>query len=103
VFIGPFVPNGDTVIIQKANVGLAAQKPKQFVDDRFEMELLGRQKGKAFAQIKSGLGTEDRQCAGSSPIAARYSFLQDEAKKIVILPHLQTVVKVGVGFQPMFR
>jgi hypothetical protein len=29
--------------------------------------------------------------------------LQDEAKKIVILPHLQTVVKVGIGFQPMFR
>jgi len=67
------------------------------------MELLGRQKGKAFAQIKSRLGTEDRQCAGSSPIAARYSFLQNEAEKIVILPHLQMVVKVGVGFQPMFR
>jgi O-methyltransferase involved in polyketide biosynthesis len=91
------------VIIQIANVGLAAQKPKQLVDDRFEMELLGRQKGKTLTQIESRLCSEDGQCAGSSSIAARSSFLKDEAKKIVILSHLQTVVKVGVGFQPMFR
>ena len=91
------------MLIQVANVGLAVQKPKQLVDDRFEMELLGRQKGETLTQIESRLCPEDRQCAGSSSIAARYPLLQDEAKKIVILPHLQTVVKVGVGFQPMFR
>jgi O-methyltransferase involved in polyketide biosynthesis len=67
------------------------------------MELLGRQKRKTFTQIESRLCSEDRQCAGSSSIAARYSFFQDEAKKIVVLSHLQTVVKVGIGFQPMFR
>jgi hypothetical protein len=67
------------------------------------MELLGREQRKAFAQIESCLCAEDRQRAGSSSIAPRYSFLQDEAKKIVILSHLQTVVKIGVGFQPMFR
>ena len=66
------------------------------------MELLGRQERKTLPQIEPGLRAEDRQRAGSSPIIARYSVLQDETKKIVILPHPQTVVKVGVGFQPMF-
>ena len=49
VFVRPFVPNGDAVLVQIFDIGVAAQKPKQLVNDRFEMKLFGRQQGKTFA------------------------------------------------------
>jgi hypothetical protein len=37
IFVSPFIPNCDAVLVQVANVCVTAQKPKQFVDDRFDM------------------------------------------------------------------
>src|ERR1043165_6903255 len=37
--VGPFVPNGHAVLVKIFDVGIAAEKPEQFVDDRFKMEL----------------------------------------------------------------
>src|SRR3546814_2387025 len=41
-FVGPFVPDGHLAILQPADVGVAAQEPEQFDDDRAQMALLGR-------------------------------------------------------------
>ena len=40
VFVGPLVPNGNTIIVQEFDIGVAAQEPKQFVYDGFEVQLL---------------------------------------------------------------
>src|SRR3546814_7478203 len=42
-FVGPFVPDGHLAILQPADVGVAAQEPEQFDDDRAQMALLGGQ------------------------------------------------------------
>ena len=31
--VGPFVPDGDFVVVQILDVGVAAEQPQQFVDD----------------------------------------------------------------------
>ena len=40
---GPFVPDADAPILQPAHIGLAAQEPQKFDDDRLQMQLLGGQ------------------------------------------------------------
>src|SRR5207253_6062595 len=49
IFIGPFVPNGDAAFIEITHIGVAAQKPEQLVDDRFEVQLFRCQQRKSRA------------------------------------------------------
>src|SRR5262249_7603521 len=89
-FIGPFVPDRDAVLIEVLDVGVATQKPKQLVNDRFDVQFLRCQERKSRpprAQIESRLRTEDRQRAGAGAIRARLTFFQNKFKKVVILPH----------------
>src|SRR5262249_27697608 len=89
-FVRPLVPNRHAMFVEKFDVRVAAQKPEQLVDDRFDVEVLGCEQRKsrtARSQIESRLGAEDRQRAGAGAVIARLTFFQDEPEKIVILPH----------------
>src|SRR5947207_2165548 len=62
-FVSPLVPDAHTMFVEITNIRFAAQKPKQFVNDRFDVQLFcceQRESGSARAQIKSGLCSEDR-------------------------------------------
>ena len=48
VLVGPFVPDGDTVVLEVLDVGVAGYEPKEFVDDGFEVNLFGGQKRETF-------------------------------------------------------
>src|SRR5205807_6426361 len=88
----------DALLIEITNVGVAAQKPEQFVNDRFDVELLGCQKRKSRAcgtQIKTCLRPKDRQCACAGAIGAGLTFFKDEPEKIVILPHAKSYRSKG--------
>ncbi len=86
-FIGPLVPNRHAMFLEIFDVRVASKKPKQFVNDRFDVQLLGRQERKIFAQIETCLGAEDRQCPCAGAICARLTFVKNQPKKVVILPH----------------
>src|SRR5438270_4341124 len=73
LLVRPFIPNRHPMLVQPADVSVAAQEPKQLVNNRFQMELFRRQKGKALAQIKSGLSAENRERADSGTIGATFS------------------------------
>jgi hypothetical protein len=47
------------MVLQVLDVGVAGQKPQKFMDDRFQMQLLGRQHRKTFGQIKPHLVAEN--------------------------------------------
>ena len=55
------------MLVQITNVGVAAQKPEQLVNDRLEMQLLRCQQRKTFTQIEPRLRAEngDRSRAGA--------------------------------------
>ena len=46
IFVGPFVPDGDFIFPQVADVGAALEKPQELVDDRAEVEFLRGEEGK---------------------------------------------------------
>jgi len=52
VLVGPVVPDRDAVLIEIFDVGVAAQKPQQFVDDGFDMQLLVVTSGKPRCKSK---------------------------------------------------
>ena len=70
VFIGPFVPDGDAVVFQVFDVGVAIEEPQQFVDDGFEVELFGGDQREAFAQVIAALHPKVRNRARSGAIIA---------------------------------
>ena len=93
-FIRPLVPNRDAVFVEIFDVRVAAQKPKQLVNDRFDVELLRREQRKsrtARPQIESCLRAEDRQRPRAGSIGARLTFFQNQPEEIVILPHAKRV------------
>src|SRR4051812_20925889 len=93
VRIGPLIPNRDTMILQIFDVRLAAQEPEQFVNDRFQMKLLGGQEWETFPQRKSRLRAEHRvgSCSGSIPL--KLPLLQNESQQIQVLNHDQNMFR----------
>ena len=47
VLVRPLVPDRHAMLVQVFEVGVAAQEPEQFINDRFDVELLGREQRKA--------------------------------------------------------
>ena len=43
VFVGPFVPDGDPVVLEVLDVGVTADEPEELVDDGLKVYLLGGQ------------------------------------------------------------
>src|SRR5256885_13362576 len=66
--VGPFVPDRDAMLVEIFDVGVAGEEPEQLVDDRLEMQLLGRDERKASAEIEAHLMAEDRQGAGAGAV-----------------------------------
>ena len=58
VGVGPFVPDGDAMLIQQPHIGRALQEPQQLMDDRLHMQLLRGGEGKALRQIEAHLRAE---------------------------------------------
>ena len=85
--IGPFVPDGDAVFLEPADVGVAAQEPEEFVDDRFEVDFLGGEQREAVAERKAGLRAEDGARAGAGAVGFGTTLLKDEAQEVVVLLH----------------
>ena len=79
VFVRPFVPNGDLVVVQVLDVRVAAQEPQQLVDDGTQMQLLGGQQGKALLQVKPHLVAEYAVCARARAVGFVVTLIEDRA------------------------
>ena len=77
VGISPFIPDGDIVFVEIADIGIAFEEPEQLVDDRSEMELLRREQGKAVGQIKALLRTKDRMGSRTGAILLGSSMIEN--------------------------
>ena len=67
--VGPFVPDGDAVVLEPFDVGVAAQEPEEFVGDRLEVDFLGGEKGKTLTLPTHNSGTP-RRSAGVCTLPA---------------------------------
>src|SRR5687767_783706 len=85
--IGPLVPDPYAVVVEIFDVGVAGQEPQQFVDDRLQVELLGRRERKAMGEIKAHLMAEYGNRAGAGAIAFLDAVRQHMFHQFKILSH----------------
>src|SRR4051812_25838131 len=99
VLVSPFVPDSDRSFLKPANVGVAAQEPQQYDDDRAQVKLLGRQQRESFRKVEAHLRAEPRQGAGSRAVLLLDSAVEDELHQVEILAHGGTLTRTLGGVQ----
>ena len=87
VLVGPLVPDPHAVVVEIFDVGVAGEEPEQLVDDRLEVQLLGRHQRKAFGQVEAHLMAEHRQRAGAGAVALLHAVGENVLHQIEILAH----------------
>src|SRR3546814_2261942 len=55
VRVRPFVPDANAVLLQIPDVRVALQEPQQLVDDRLDVQLLGREQRETLGQVEAHL------------------------------------------------
>src|SRR3974390_1638843 len=85
--VGPFVPDTDAMILQIFDVGVAGEKPEQLVDNRLQMQLLGRQHWEAVGQVEAHLMSENRQRTRAGAIVLLDAAVEDRLYEIEVLAH----------------
>ena len=68
---------------------MSLQEPKQFVDDRLQMEFLCGEQGETVVEVVSALSAEDADGTSASTVAFFRAFRQDAIEDVEILFHLQ--------------
>ena len=87
VFIGPFIPDGDLVFLEGADVCIALEEPKEFVDDGAEVEFFCGEEGEGVAEVEAFLRAENRKCAGAGAVGFWSAGFEDEAEEAMVLLH----------------
>src|SRR6185436_15715995 len=90
LLVRPFVPDRDTLFLEPAHIGVAAQEPEQLVDDGFEMQLLRRDQRETLREIEAHLVAEDGQRTGAGAVMLLKAMLKHAFHQIVILAHLKS-------------
>ncbi len=76
VFVGPFVPDAHLVFAQVGDIGITLEEPEQFVNNRMQMQFLGRDQRESVGQVEAHLVAEHRQRAGPGAILFFAAVLQ---------------------------
>jgi hypothetical protein len=95
--IGPFVPDRDAPLLEPADVCFAADEPEELVDDALEVDLLGREQGKAFAQREAELSAEDGKRSGPGAVGFGPSVFENVAEEVEVGLHAARRGSFGRG------
>jgi hypothetical protein len=85
VLVGPLVPDRHAVLLEGAHIRVAGDEPEQFVDDRFQMHLLGGEKRKPLLEVEPHLIAEDAARSGAGAVAPVDAMVEDVLEKVQIL------------------
>jgi hypothetical protein len=88
VGVGPFIPDGDTILAQVTDIRFAPKEPKQLVDDGAGVELLGGEQGKALGEIVAHLCSEHGIGAGAGAIGLESAVVEHLAEQVEVALHL---------------
>ena len=93
VLVGPFVPDGNLIVVQVLNVGVASQEPQQFMNDTAQMQLLRRQQRKAVGQVEAHLVAEHALRARARAVGLHSAFVEYALQQVKILFHDKNFVQ----------
>ena len=100
ILVGPLVPDSYTVVLQVFNVGVARQKPQQFVNNRFQVQFFRRQAGESRVQVEAHLVAEGADGARSSAVAFLVARRNNVRQHIEILFHCVAIFLSAQFNQP---
>src|SRR4029077_11910394 len=86
-FVRPFIPDSHPVFLQPAHIRLTAQKPEQFVDYGFEVQLLRGEDGEILSQIKPRLRAEYGIRARACTVGLELAMFENVPQQIEVLNH----------------
>jgi hypothetical protein len=98
-FVGPFVPDRHAMLVQPGCIGLAAQEPKQLIDDRLQVHFLRRDQRKSRGQIEAHLVTEHGQRARAGAVRLARAVLADVTHEVEIGLHVVATFPDGCGLR----
>ena len=75
------------MLIEVFDIGVAAEEPEQFVDNRFEMELFGGEQRKSVSQREARLSAEDAIRAGAGAVVFEFAAVEHQSQEIEVLNH----------------
>ncbi|MNT69144.1 hypothetical protein D3C72_2074390 [compost metagenome] len=75
------------MLLQVLDVGVALQEPQQFMDDGFEVALLGGHHGEAVGQVEAHLVAEHTIGAGAGAVALEGAGFTHPAHQVEVLFH----------------
>ena len=102
VFGGPFVPDGDLVVVQVPDIRAALQEPEQFADDGTDVQALGGQKRKTVFQVVPDHPAEDGAGTGSGTVALVNAKVQYFLQQVQILTfHFSVVSGKCLSLKPV--
>jgi hypothetical protein len=77
ILVGPFVPYSYSVLLKVFDVGVAIEKPEEFVDDALEVEFLGGEQWKTVCHVETHLIAEDALGACTCTVSLYYTLCGD--------------------------
>ena len=91
--VRPLIPDAHPVFFQVGDVRLALKKPEQLMNDRPQVQLLGRHARKAVGQIKPHLVAEQTEGARVGPVGLAGAVGENAIKQVEILAHTPMVAE----------
>ena len=88
--VRPFIPDGNAVRLEIGDVRIAREKPEKLVNNGFHMQLLGRQKREALAEVEPHLMAKEAERTGAGAIAALNATFAHHAQKVEISLHTRS-------------
>ena len=77
VFVSPFVPDSHSMVLEIFHVCVSRDEPQKLIDDRFQMDLLGRQERESLAEVIAHLIAEHTLRAGTGAVRLHGSVFAD--------------------------
>ncbi len=103
VLARPFVPDPHTHFVERPGVRVPSQEPQKLVDDRAQMELLGRYERESrfrrggskrpvrVRQVVPCLVTEDAERPGPGPVLLAGTLVENPSQQVVVFTHNRSV------------
>ena len=89
VFVGPFIPDRHSVVLQVLDIRIPGDEPEKFIDDGFQVDFLCRQEGKSFRQVETHLVSENALGADAGTVGFHDAVFADMTKQVEVLFHTE--------------
>ena len=88
VAVGPFVPDGNTVVVQILYVGVAFQEPQQLVYNGAQVQFLGGEQRESLVEVETHLVAEHAACAGARAVHLVGAVVHHMTEQVKVLFHV---------------